>query len=56
MPDIEHCQRKSNHVKEKYDMLAGGNAQKVGSKSTKIKTIQLSHIVKIPAHPPGELE
>ena len=26
-------------------MLAGGNAQKIGGKSTKIKTIQLSHRV-----------
>ena len=40
MPDIEHIymsEKKSNHVKEKYDIkkilpLSGGNAQKVAGK------------------------
>ena len=41
-------------------MFVGGNAQKFGGKSTKIKTFQLSHsvnvIVKIPTRPLGGLE
>ena len=48
MPDIEHIylsEKKSNHNKEKHVFqkksanVGGVNVQKVGGKSTKIKTI-----------------